>query len=101
MNQQIVVKTYRGSETEATTAFQRDALAMAQQGYYPVSQIWTPGSYGCGECLVALLLCFLCVGILVFFYMLIVTPPGTLMVTYQYRPSQPPPLPSLPSPSRS
>ena len=95
MAQEILVKTYRGPEAEATTAFQRDAPLMAQRGYYPISQIWTPGEYGCGAFLVALVLCLLCVGIFIFFYMLIVPPPGALMVTYQYRLSQPPPLPSL------
>jgi hypothetical protein len=95
MNPQILVRTYHGSETEAAAAFQRDAITMSQHGYYPVSQNWTQGSYGCGEFLVALLLCFLCVGILIFFYLLIVPPPGTLIVTYQYRLAQPPPLPLL------
>ena len=34
----------------------------------------------------ALLLCFLLIGIFVFIYMLIVKPPGTLSVVYEYRP---------------
>jgi hypothetical protein len=33
MNPQIIVKTYRGTEVEATAAFQRDAPMMFQQGY--------------------------------------------------------------------
>ena len=99
MAQEIVVKTYRGTESEAILAFQRDAPLMAQHGYYPVAQHWAAGSYGCGEFLVALLLCFLCVGIIIFFYMLIVPPAGTLTVTYQFRLSQAPPLPPLPSTS--
>jgi hypothetical protein len=94
MNPQIIVKTYRGTEVEATAAFQRDAPVMSQQGYYPISQTWTPGEWGCGSFLVALALCLLCIGIIVFFYMLIVKPPGTLMVTYQSRSPQPPPLPT-------
>ena len=58
---------------------------MAAHGYVPTSQTWTPGEYGCGSFLVALLLCLLVIGILVFIYMLIVKPPGTLTVTYEYR----------------
>ena len=34
----------------------------------------------------ALLLCLLLIGIVVFIYMLIVKPPGTLTVVYEYRP---------------
>jgi len=97
MAQEIIVKTYRGTEAEATAAFQRDAPLMAQHGYYPISQGWTPGAYGCGAFLGALALCLLCVGIIIFIYMLIVKPPGTLTVTYRLRLSQPPPLPSQPS----
>jgi hypothetical protein len=99
MAQEIVVKTYRGTEAEATAAFQRDAPLMAQHGYYPITQSWTSGEYGCGSFLVALLLCFLCVGLIIFIYMLIVKPPGTLTVTYQLRLSQAPPLPPLPTAS--
>ena len=83
--QQAIVKTYTGSQSEATTAFQRDAAKMAAQGYVPTSQTWTPGEYGCGSFLVALLLCVVLIGILVFIYMLIVKPPGTLTVNYEFR----------------
>lgn len=58
---------------------------MAAAGYYPTSQIWTPGAYGCGSFLLALLLCVILVGILIFIYMLIVKPDGTLTVTYELR----------------
>ena len=83
--QQAVVRIYKGSQSEATAAFQKDAVIMAAHGYVPTSQTWTPGEYGCGSFLVALLLCLLVIGILVFIYMLIVKPPGTLTVTYEYR----------------
>jgi hypothetical protein len=49
MAQEIIVKTYKGSHADATAAFQRDALAMSQHGYYPVAQSWTAGSYGCAD----------------------------------------------------
>src|SRR5262245_28942849 len=58
---------------------------MAAQGYFPTSQIWAPGAYGCGAFLLALLLCFLIIGILVSIYMVLVKPAGTLTVTYELR----------------
>lgn len=83
--QQSIVKTYKGSQQGAIAAFQADAAKMAKQGYYPTSQAWAPGSYGCGSFILALLLCFVLIGILIFIYMLIVKPDGTLTVTYEYR----------------
>jgi hypothetical protein len=65
--------------------YQADAARLASQGYFPVSQSWAPGSYGCGAFLLALLLCVVLIGILVFVYMLIVKPDGTLSVTYEWR----------------
>lgn len=82
---QVIVKTYRGNQTRATELFHQDAALMAAQGYVPTSQTWAPGEYGCGAFLLALLLCFLIIGILVFIYMLLVKPDGTLSVTYELR----------------
>jgi len=82
----VIVKTYSGKSLKvATAAYQADAARMAASGYAPTSQIWSPGEYGCGSFIGALLLCFLLVGIFVFFYMLIVKPDGTLTVTYELR----------------
>ncbi|MEK6720932.1 MAG: hypothetical protein AABZ33_09735 [Chloroflexota bacterium] len=69
-----------------------EATSLAQQGYTPTSQSWAPGQYGCGAFLGAVLLMFLLVGILIFIYMLIVKPAGTLTVTYvlQSAVTQPP-----------
>ncbi len=58
---------------------------MAQKGYFPTSQSYAPGAYGCGTFVVALLLCFVLIGIIIFIYMLLVKPEGTLSVTYEYR----------------
>ena len=86
MNEQnVVVKTYKGSQEQATKLFQDDSVAMATRGYFPTSQIYAPGTYGPGAFLVALLLCFLLIGFLIFFFMLIVKPVGMLSVTYEYR----------------
>jgi len=81
----VIVRTYKGSESAAAAAFQRDAQTLAAQGYFPISQNWAPGSWGCGAFLVALILCIVLIGILIFIYMLIVKPAGTLTVTYEYR----------------
>ena len=80
--QETVVKAYKGSQSTATAKFQADVAGMAAQGYTPASQSWAPGAYGCGSFIFALLLCFVLIGFLIFVYMLIVKPEGTLTVTY-------------------
>lgn len=85
VKEKLIIKTYTGSQEKAFADFQADALKMANEGYYPSTQTWVPGSYGCGSFLGALLLCFLIVGFLIFIYMLIVKPDGTLSVTYELR----------------
>ena len=84
--QQTIVKTYNGNEQSAANAFRADAANMERQGYVPTSQVWAAGTYGCGSFIVALLLCFILIGILVFIYMLTVKPDGTLTVTYTLAP---------------
>jgi hypothetical protein len=83
--EQVIVRNYWGNQVRATEAFRRDAATLATYGYVPVSQSWAPGSYGCGAFIGALLLCLILVGILIFIYMLIVKPSGTLTVTYELR----------------
>lgn len=83
--QQVIVKTYKGNETSALDSFKADSLEMAKRGYYPTSQSYAAGSYGCGAFLGALLLCILIIGIFIFIYMMIVKPDGVLSVTYEYR----------------
>jgi len=83
--QETIVRIYNGNQRGAASAFKRDAKYMAKKGYYPVSQSYQPGSWGCFAFLVALALCFILIGIFVFIYMLIVKPGGTLSVTYEYR----------------
>jgi ribosomal protein L40E len=81
----IVIKTYKGNQAEATKEFRKDSAIMANKGYYPTSQTWAAGSYGCGAFIIALLLCFILIGFIVFIYMLIVKPNGSLTVTYELR----------------
>jgi hypothetical protein len=82
---QVIIKTYKGSQAEATARFQADSIEMAGLGYFPTAQSWAPGRWGAGAFIVALLLCFFIIGFLVFVYMLIVRPDGTLTVTYAWR----------------
>lgn len=83
--QPVVIRNYTGTQAQATAWFQKDAVGMAAQGYFPSSQTWIPGEYGCGSFLMALLLCVVLIGIIVFIYMLFVKPPGTLTVNYTLR----------------
>src|SRR6266481_10193097 len=69
IGEQIIVKTYTGSQAEATKSFQADAVRMANQGYFPVFQSWAPGQWRSGAFIAALLLCFLIVGIPALIYM--------------------------------
>jgi hypothetical protein len=81
-----IIRTYRGrQQSDALTAFQRDAAELAKSNYYPTTQSWAQGQWGCGAFLVALLLFVVLVGILIFIYMLLVKPEGTLTVTYERR----------------
>ena len=74
-----------GNQNIATKLFRKDADLMANQGYFPQSQSWAAGSYSFFNFLVALLLCFIVIGLFVFVYMLIVKPNGVLTVTYELR----------------
>lgn len=83
--QPVIIKTYEGDENSSRRAFENDAQIMQEKGYYPISQNYTPGSWGCGSFLIATLLLLILIGIIVFIYMLIVKPDGTLSVTYELR----------------
>lgn len=78
-----VIRIYKGNQASATSQYQKDAAYMAAEGYYPSSQVWAPGTYGCGSFILAAILCFVIIGIIIFIYMLIVKPDGSLTVTYQ------------------
>jgi len=83
--QKTVVKTYTGKQTEATKLYEEDAVRMSEDGYFPVSQSYHPGTWGCGAFIIAVLAGFLIIGIIALIYMLIVKPAGTLTVTYEFR----------------
>jgi len=83
--QPVIVKTYKGTQSTASAEFQKDAPIMAAQHYYPTSQNFAEGAYGCKSFLFALLLFVVLIGIVIFIYMLLVKPKGTLTVVYEYR----------------
>ncbi len=87
----VIIKSYHGKQDQAVYLFHADAARMAKQNYYPTSQNWVPGAYGFSDFFWAFVLCFLLVGVLVFIYMLIVKPAGTLSVTYELREDTAPP----------
>jgi len=79
----VIVKTYRGNEEGAIALFKNDSKLMAEKGYFPKNQVWVPGRYSGFSFFIAIILCIVLVGILIFLYMLIVKPDGALTVTYE------------------
>jgi len=79
------IRSYKGNQSVSAKLFQEHAIEMAKKGYIPTSQNYQPGEWSGGAFLMAGLLCFILVGFLVFIYMLIVKPEGTLTVTYEYK----------------
>lgn len=81
-----IIRSYTGkTQADAVAEFEEDAAQLARAGYFPTGQSWAQGQWGCGAFLIALLLCVLLIGILIFIYMLVVKPTGTLTVTYVRR----------------
>jgi hypothetical protein len=84
-HQQVIVKTYKGSQAEAIKRFEDDSIKMAAHGYFLRSQSWAPGQWAARDFIIGLLLCLIIIGILVFIYMLLVKPDGTLTATFERR----------------
>jgi hypothetical protein len=79
----VMTRVFAG-KAEAASQDAGDFLNhVAPDGWREVSRYYAPGSWSGGAFLVALLLCLLLVGILVFIYMVLVKPDGKLVVTYQ------------------
>jgi hypothetical protein len=96
----IIVRTYQGKQqADAVVLFEADAVNLAVDGYSPTTQSWAQGQWGCGAFLGALVLCIVLVGILVFIYMLLVKPVGTLTVTYERTASKGAALPASAQPN--
>lgn len=81
MSGESIVRTYRGSQSGAAKAFEKDAARLATQGYFPVAQSWSTAR-GKADLV-------LWHGLLSAFYVLrsFIQPAGTLTVTYEHRSS--------------
>jgi hypothetical protein len=77
---------YKGEYEQSSASFGRHAPLSAERNWYPISLTYVPGTWGLGTWVIALLLLFLVVGIVVLVYMIVVRPPGELVVIYEYRP---------------
>lgn len=85
-----IVRCYKAkSQSNAVNAMNAEASIFVNDGYHPASQTWAPGEWSTADFIVALVLCLFCIGIIVFIYMVIVTPEGTLTVTYQRKETSP------------
>jgi len=82
---QVEVRRYRGNENRAYAAFEADARTMAAAGWFPTTQSYVPGTWGCGAWLLAFILLIFVIGIIVLAYMIVARPDGELVVTYEYR----------------
>jgi len=77
---------YQGrSEGDAQVQASWYAEEMWSAGYAVRSSYWVPGSWAAWQFIVALLACVILVGIIAFFYMLIVKPDGELVVEYSHQ----------------
>jgi hypothetical protein len=80
----ILIKAYKGKQSEAASQFRADSIEMAAQGYFPKWQSWAPGEWPKEAYVVAVLLILLFgVGILALAYLHIAEPDGTFTVTYE------------------
>ena len=78
-----LLRVYIGNQQADTAeALAREAALLGQAGYRPTTQSWAQGQWGCGAWLVALLLSILVIGLVVFLFLVIVKPDGTLTVTF-------------------
>lgn len=83
-----VIRNYKGKQQgDAGKAYEAEARLLSTAGYRATSQSWAPGQWGAGAFILAVLLFFVLVGILVFIYMILVKPEGTLTVTYALAPA--------------
>lgn len=80
---QTIVRTYTGSQSGASMAFENDAARLATQGYFPIAQSWAKARGGTDLVLWH--------GLLSAFYVVrnLIQPAGTLTVTYEHRASNP------------
>lgn len=81
----ILARVYPGYHETAVEAAQADAAHLAASGYYPVAQSYALGRWSQRWVLLALVLSLFVIGVPILLYMLLVSPPGSLAVTYELR----------------
>jgi hypothetical protein len=85
VNKPVLIREYECRQTKVAAEFQAGAAEMVSEGYFPTAQTYVPGAYSGTDFLLALLTCLIGVGFFRLLYMLIVQPPGVLVVTYELR----------------
>lgn len=80
---ETISRKYRGTHDSSYRKFRWHSKWLARKGWRPASQRYEQGSWGLLAFLVALALCVVLIGILVFIYLIIVKPQGTLYVAYE------------------
>jgi hypothetical protein len=82
----IYIRGYEGGKyEELIEAFHRDASLLLDQGYEPAGQHYIEGQWGFVMAFVATVTIPLLIGIVVWAYLLVKRPIGTLTVTYVHR----------------
>jgi hypothetical protein len=81
----VLTRKYVGDQLHAIEYSEVDAAFLAKEGYYPRFQTWTEGPSRWGLFTLALLSSIVFIGLLIFIYMLLTRPPGSLNTTYEYR----------------
>ena len=76
------MSTKATTREEAETALSAADSNLRSKGYRLERDEWTPGAWSGGDFFLALLACLLLVGILIFIYMAVVKPKGTMNRTY-------------------
>ena len=78
----VVIRLCRASHKEAFETFGREAPIFEDRGYGVDSVTWAPGEWDASTAMVATLLLLVGIGTLFIAYMLVVRPPGTLVVIF-------------------
>jgi hypothetical protein len=82
----VFIRGYEGGTYEQLIeAYHRDASLLLDQGYEPTGQHYIEGQWGFVMALVATVTIPLLIGLIVWAYLLVKRPIGTLTVTYVYR----------------
>lgn len=87
----VITRSFRGSLEQASAEATAYLSRIRSEGWVESNRTYTPGQWGCGAFLIALLLAVILIGILIFIYLLVVKPDGTLVVTYTKSPPVAPP----------